>query len=59
MADSLLSKNKTGQKIVNYLSRYIELYGRPFEFCSDNWIEFVNSSVQNFAINNDIKLIKG
>ena len=59
MADSFLLKNKTGQNIVNYLSKYIELYGRSFEFCSDNRKEFANSSVQNFAINNDIKLIKG
>ena len=59
MADSYLLIKKTGNNIVNCLKSFIELYGIPNEFSSDNGREFVNNEVNNFYNKNNINIIRG
>jgi len=56
MADSYLLTKKTGNNIAKCLQSFIDLYGIPNEFSSDNWREFVNNEVTNFCNKNNINL---
>ena len=56
MADSYLLIKKTGNNIVKCLQTFIDLYGIPNEFSSDNGREFVNNEVTNFCNKNNINL---
>ena len=59
MAESFLLIRKTGNNIVDSLKKFIDLYGAPNEFSSDNGREFVNKEVQSFFLNKNINIIKG
>ena len=59
MAESFLLIRKTGNNIVDSLKKFIDLYGAPNEFSSDNGREFVNKEVQSFCFNKNINIIKG
>ena len=48
MADSFFVIEKTGNNIVDCLNKFIEIYGTPNEFSSDNGREFVNITVQSY-----------
>ena len=59
LEDSYLLKNKSANEVLNSLRIFSERYGLSNELSSDNEHEFVNSSIQNFANENNINLING
>ena len=54
-----LLENQKQKIITNCLIDFIKFYGKPREFCCDNGREFINTSVKNFLLENDIKMING
>ena len=59
MADSFFVIEKTGNNIVDFLNKFIEIYGTPNEFSSDNGREFVNITVQSYCLKKNINIIRG
>ena len=57
LADSFLLKEKTTKSNISSLSKFIEFFGKPNEFSSNNGREFVNSSIESYTETNNIHLI--
>ena len=58
LAQSYLLKDKTAKNIITSLNKFIEFYGKPNEFSSDNGREFINSSIESYSESNNIHLIR-
>ena len=52
-----LLKSKKCEEILKYIEMFCELFGAPKILQTDNGGEFKNNTLQNFCIENDIKLI--
>ena len=52
-------KTKNSEEILTYIDLFIQSFGNPVIFQSDNGLEFCNSDLTNYCINNDIKIVHG
>ena len=51
--------NKTSEEVLSCIDSYIQSFGKPIILQADNGLEFSNTLLNNYCINNDIKLIHG
>jgi len=52
-------KAKSAKEVLTYIDLFIQSFGKPVIFQSDNGLEFFNKDLLNYCINNDIKIIHG
>ena len=57
--NSYLLENKKSNSILKCLNNFFIYFGKPKEYGSDNGKEFLNSAIQNFLKDNDVKFIRG
>lgn len=59
LSDSFLLTDKKKLTILNNLKKFIEYYGKSFEFGCDNGREFINPLISNYLNANNIKMVNG
>ena len=52
-------KSKSSDEVLTYLDLFFQSFGKPIIFQSDNGLEFCNSELINYCVNNDIKIVHG
>ena len=50
---------KSSKEVLTYINSFVQSFGKPYILQTDNGLEFCNSDIENFCINNDIKIIHG
>ena len=52
-------KTKKSDEVLAYIDSFIQSFGKPVILQTDNGLEFCNSELNNYCINNDIKIVHG